>query len=553
MRTQGLLQCQEAPQGDDDLANKRYVDSLVQAASVNGSVFFTTIAPTSTGIVGQKAYVANTIPANKVITDGTTDTNSVTVGIICEGGTAFYSPTITITTVPALSGTPGTVTLAEDASDKRYFTGTFNLTGVAQDTVVTATSSTGAVATCTVHRAVAGPEVTSLTIGTLPNSQTELKSGDVVPVSGTMPNAAVYVEINAGGAATALSSLPTIGATDSGGAGLRTFSGTFTVGVGTGAQSVTARARNSLGTFGSNLTSSNTVTLNQTYPTIGARTITYPATQSAIKGSETATISATITNQDSVVYSTSADLSVTAPTTYAATKTVTRQSGTYVNGTLNYTITATKSSNGAVTQAQATIVIADAAATATISITGSPARLTSALPSGASYVVNVTPSQVLKGAPSLVASSGTWQGSWSLSGGVWSRTLLIVDADADGAQTFNTLAMPGLASVSGTSITSGAAYTVGGFATRVLTFAAFSRVAAIGTAIATFAKVTAKYSGTGSNLTARPDTTDFSAGFTISDADGTYNPTGAYLFLTDAAFAGSNTLGTLQVDITEAA
>lgn len=553
MRIQGLIECADAPTLSEHLANKAYVDQLAQqAAASGGGVFFTGIAPTSTGIVGSKVYAANTVPANKVIQEGTSDTNNVTVSLVCEGGSAFYSPTITITTVPALPGTPGTVVLAEDANDKRFFTGSFNLTGLTQDVVVTATSSTGATAQCTVHRAVAGPDVTSVTIGALPGAQTEAKSGDVVPVSGVVPNAAAYVEIIAGGAAGGLSAMGVIGAADSGGAGYKTFSGTFTVGSGTGAQKVTARARNSLGTFGNNVQSGNSITLNQTYPTIGARAITYPAGQSGIKGTESATVTATVTNADAVAYSSSGDLTVTNPNAYASAKTVTRNAGTtgYVYASNNYTITATKASNGAVTTAQAQITIADTAPTAAISITGAPARLISNA-AGKAYMVNITPNQVLESAPSLNASSGTWSGNWALAGNVWSRTLLIADGAAQGAQSFSGLALNGLADNMGSAITAGANYTVGGFEQRTVTFAAFARHQAIGVNVVDFTKVRARYTGTGSDLARVNSTADAAGSFTITDVNDVFTPTGGFVFLTDAAFCGSNTSGTLKVDVEE--
>lgn len=534
-----------------EIATKHYVDQLVIASSVNGGVFITDITPTSSGIVGNKQYEPNTVPANKVITAGTADTQNVRVTIVAEGGSAFYSPVVTITTSPAQAGGPLVVTLTEDQYDKRFYTGFVDLVGISANTIVTARSSTGAVAQALIYVAEVGPTVSSATIGALPGTQTEAKNNDLVTVSGTTANAATYVEVIVGGAAKSIASLA-LGAADSGGAGLKTFSGTFTVhATNTGAQKVTVRARNALGTFGANFLSSNSITLNQTYPTIGARTVTYPATQSAIKGTETATVAATITNADTVAYTSSADLAVTAPNTYAATKTVTRVSGGYVINVQNYTITATKTSNAAVSTATAAVTIADTAPQAAITIVGNPTRLTST-PGGTDYTVRVTPNQTLNAPPTLVASSGTWQGSWSLAAGVYSRTLRITDADVDGAQTFNTLVLTNLANVVGNTISSGAGYTVGGFAKRTLTFAPFSQTAAIGTNITDFTKVTAQYTGS-SVLTRRTDTSQFFAGFTITNADGTYNPNGGYLFLTDAEFAGSNTSGTLQVDIEEVA
>lgn len=539
------------PVQDMDAVTKQYVDNAVQngvGGTVTGGLFFTNISPTSTGIVGSKQYVPNTTPANKVITEGTTDTDNVTVTLFAEGGGSFYSPTVTITTEPPQAGGPIQATLSEDPSDKRAFIATANIV-VTADTVVTAVSSTNATTTVEVIRAAAGPDVNLVQIGALPGTQTEAKAGDQVPVTGRIPNNATYAELVAGGANASLLVL-TVGAPDSFGMGYREFNGTFTVSSASGLQSVSARARNALGTYGSTVSSTNQITLNQTYPTIGARTITYPATQSGLKDSETATVASTITNADTVAYTTSGDLSVTNPNTYAASKTVTRVGGTYSFGVNNYTITATKTSNAAVSTAQSAITIAHTAPTAAITITGNPARLRSS-PTGMDYTITVTASQRLNTAPSITPSSGTFQGAWSGSGTTWTRVLRIVDSDAKGPQTF-TASLTNLANVIGTTITSGGTYTVGGFPTRTITFAAFERWHAIGTNVTDITKVTASYTGA-TTLTRYTDTGDHFQGFTIVDAAGNYDPTGGYLYISDAAFAGSNTTGTLQLDITEAA
>lgn len=535
----------------NEIATKNYVDQQVVAGAIIGGVFFTDISPTAGGIVGQKKYVPNTVPANKVITDGTADTENVRITLVAEGGSAFYSPTITVTTDPALPGSPFTVPLTEDTYDKRMFAGFVDLAGVTVDTIVTAKSNTNAQAQITVRVAEVGPAVSALTIGAYPGTQTEAKNNDVMSVTGSVGNTATYVEVVAQGAAKAVSILG-LGAADSAGPGLKTFTGTFTVGTASGAQKVTARARNALGTFGVQLQSSNSITLNQTSPTIGARAIVYPATQSALKLAETATVSSTVTNADTVAYTTGADLAVADPSVYGASKVVTRVGGTYAVGSNNYTITATKASNGAVSTATSAVSIAHAPATASIAIVGNPARLVST-PDGQAYTVRITPNQLLNAAPSLDASSGTWTGAWTFAGGVYSRNLVIKDSDVDGAQTFSNLVLTGLANVVGNVITAGSGYVVGGFVRRTLTVPAFAQVVSIGTPIGIFSKVNAKYAGTANDLTRRTDTTNFPQGFTIADADGTYNPTGAYLFLTDADFAGSNTSGTLQVEIEEVA
>lgn len=537
------------PETDMEATTKYYVDQLVGGTVVSGGLFFTNVAPTSAGIVGNKLYVSGTTPANKVITEGTTDNDAVTVTLFAEGGGTFYSPTITITTVPAQAGGPIIATLAEDGSDKRTYSATANLV-VTADTVVTATSTTNASATMTVRRAAAGPNMDTLTIGAIVSpgiGQTEVRSGQQFNVSGRIPNDATYAEVIIAGAAGALSVL-TVGGVDTFGTGFRSVTGVVTVSGLSGTQRVTGRARNALGTYGNNLQSDNTITLNQTFPTIGARTITYPGGQSGLKGSESATIASTVTNFDTITYS-GTNLTVTNPTTYAASKTVTRSGGAYSFGTNNYTISATKTSNNATSTASSAVTIADTAPMGGITITGNPARLMSS-PTGVDYTVVITANQQLLSAPSLVASSGTWQGSWSGSGTTWSRVLRIVDTDPKGAQTFSSLSVTGLAGAVGSTISSGAAYTVGGFATRTVTFPAFARYAPIGTTVVDITKTNASYTGA-AVLTRQTNTNSVFQGYTIVDAAGNYDPFGGYLFISDADFAGANTTGTLQLDIGE--
>lgn len=532
-----------------EVATKQYVDQQIVSGAIIGALFFTNAAPASSGIVGSKQYVAGTVPSNKVITQATSDTDDVTVTLFAEGDSTFYSPTITITTDPPQAGGPITATLSEDATDKRTYSATATLS-ITATTLVTATSSTNATASMTINRAAAGPNMDALLIGSIVAAapgQTEVRSGQQFNVSGRVPNDATYAEILLSGASGSVTAL-SLGADDSMGAGFKMFTGVVTAGNGTGALTVTGRARNALGTYGNNFISTNTITLNQTFPTIGARTITYPVGQSALKGSETATVTSTITNFDTVSYS-GTNLAVTDPTTYTVSKTVTRTGGAYSFGVNNYTITATKTSNNATSTAQAAVNIADTAPTAAISIVGNPVRLASS-PTGVDYTITITANQQLQGTPSLTASSGTWQGSWTGSGTTRTRVLRILDTDPKGPQTFSGLSITGLAGVVGTTITGGASYTVGGFALRTITFPAFARFAAIGTSIVDFSKVDAFYTGS-VQLTRYSDTGDYFQGFTIVNAAGDFDPNGTHLFISDAAFAGSNTSGTLQLDIRE--
>jgi hypothetical protein len=110
--------------------------------------------------------------------------------------------------------------------------------------------------------------------------------------------------------------------------------------------------------------------------------------------------------------------------------------------------------------------------------------------------------------------------------------------------------LPGLANRDGSTITSGAAYTCGGFTNRTLTYAAFSQFEAIGTSVLDINKTVASYTGS-SSLNLRNDLNNAFQAYSISNNVPVYDATGDQLFLNDQAFTGSNTTGTLQADIEE--
>lgn len=535
----GHARIKYTPAHPEDAVPLSMVQNLVSQGTA-GAVFITDVAPTSSGIVGGRQYVANTVPANAVLTSCFADTHNLRISFLAEGPASFYSPGIDA------NGTAAQL-IEEVPGDKRMFRGYVDI-NLATSGSVTVTSSTGATATINVTLLTEGPVVQSVTIGALPTGQTAVKAGDVVPFTAIVANDTTAVSVKNLGAASAVSGSIVIGAENSASAGFRTVTGSFTVSNRTGAQKLSIAAANFIGTEGTVVASGNTAPLDQTYPVISAFTITYPNSQTALKGTESATVAATITNAD--VYNYVFDNgSVDAATTYAQTKTVTRANGGYVTGN-NYHVTAKRSSNGAVTTADAAVLISDTAAQAAITIVGSPARLQSSA-NGNDYTVQIAPDQVLAGPPSLDASSGTWQGSWTLSGNNWRRTLRIKDTDPKGAQTFSNLVLTNRAAKTSSTITSGAGYNVGGLVLRTITFPAFARFAPIGGNVVTIGKTRARYTGTADYLALRNDTNQAAASYTISNDSGNYSATGNQLFLSDLDYANSNTSGTLQVDFEE--
>lgn len=526
-----------------------------------------------------KTYLAGTVPVNRVVDAATVDTpTSVTITVQAEGGSSAYTPTIRVNVDPLNPSTTGvvaTVALASGAND-RIFTGTavLDLSGLAAGStnVITVWADTGVTTTVAVTRAAGGPAISSAVFGALPGVQTAVKSGDTVKITGVVANTASTVEaissLGAVGSGTysTVTTNGVLGALDSAGAGFRTFTVQVVIGSGTGAQAATLKAKNSLGTYGANLVTTNTVTLDQVSPTIGAISVSYPNSQLALKAGDTASVSATIANASSIVYSSSdGGISITAPTTIATVKSAAYSGSGYTDSGTNYTITASKASNGSSATSTALIKIAAAAPTCTFAVAGSPTRLISS-PLGNVYTVTLTANENLNAAPTVsVEAGGGLISTFTGSGKSWSGQLTIRDSDVRSAHSF-TAALVNQAGVLGSTITAGSVYTIGGFTSRTLTFGAFEQVSALPTTIGDPTKVTVTYTGSSGSLTYKlSDLTQAASAFSLVDAtynaNGSprkyssyvFNAKGAFLFLNDAAFCNSNTSGTLQVDIVEAA
>lgn len=495
-----------------------YVSEGGGASGSAGEIFITDVAPTSSGLVSNKTYVNNSPELANCISD----TNNVRVSFGCEGGADKYSPSVTI------NGINATVT---ESSTKRWFTGYADVVLVNGPNKLTAISDAGGTDTADIEVLGPGPKVLSVAFGSYPGSQTELKQGDQIQVTVTTELEAVSVLVDG-------LNVPVVGGS---------ATTTLVVSSGSGLVPVTAQARNSFGTYGDQFLSAPLV-LNQTYPTFGTLSVSYPASKGAFDDGDSGSVSCTVSNFDTVIY-TSPDVMIDAPNAYSATKSITNFQTGYINGALNYTITANRAANNATSIKSCSIKIVTIAPTAFI--TTSPAGRMSSSPAGVSYSVRIYPTQALASAPTLSASIGTWSGSWTLAGSYWQRSLVVKDSDPRGSGLFSGLSMVGLTNIPGSTLTSGSAYTVGGFSSRSVTFPAFSRVAPIGVSVADQTKLSANISG--APLTRYSDNAMHSSGFYPANADGSYNANGTYMGLSDSVFAGSNTTGTLQATIQEAA
>lgn len=530
----GDLTLSQAPTLPDHGVRLQDLDARIQPLKA----FATDIVGTGgTGIVAQKVF-APTVPANKILLSAVADTKNVTVQVLGQGG-LFTAPVVTINGTAVANWAP--------SGDANLFAGSVDLV-LATSGDITIETEGGATSTVTLTLATEGPVVQTATIGALPGTQTEAKATDVVSITGAVANDAVSMAVSNLGAA-ASGTIATFGANNSAGAGFKTFAGTFVVANRSGLQNVTVTAKNALGTDGTAVASGNQITLNQTAPTIGAVAINYPNGQTGLKNGDVAAVSSTITNADSVAYAFNAagqTVSIEDPTVYAVSKNVTLTAGTY-NVANNYTITATKASNGAVSTRQASIKIANTAAAATVAVQGNPARLRTDA-NGETYTLVVTPNQTLSANPDLALGTGaSWVGNWVNNSNVFSRTFSVSDATPRGA-----LSVTGtITNLANTASAATGSLTVGGLIERNITFAAFSRKAPIGSNVADISKARARYAGGSTDLTRRADTTDVASAFTIVNEAGVYDPNGGFLFISDSAYAGANTSGTLQLTFEE--
>lgn len=479
------------------------------------------------GIVGQKTYDLD----GATLATALSDTTNVRVTVGADGGGTAYFPVVTLNTYP--------ITMTETAT-KRWFTGQIDLVLGAGANQLLVENDSGASDTALVTLAGAGPAVLLSTFGSYPIGQSELKAGDTVALTVNTQPEATSVTIQAAGASATTQTWPVV-------AGVAT--GTITVSGLTGQQVVYLSAKNALGTEGAGAVTPY-LTLNQTHPTLGPISVSYPGAQGAFLSGDVGTLSMTATDFNTIAYSSSV-VAITDPTTYVPTKDILLTSTGYQGTGTNITVTATRTANGAVTARTGLIKYATVAPTAVISIAGNPARLVSS-PAGTDYEVRITPSQDLSSPPTLSAFAGTWQGVWSLVSGSWRRNLRIDDTTTKGLAIFSGLSVTGLSGLTGSAITAGSIYTVGGISSRTLTVPAFSRTVAIGTQVTDQTKTTCSIAG-GAALTRYTDNTPRAGGYYISDASGNYLANGTYVALSDVSFAGANTTGSLQLTFAEAA
>lgn len=530
----GNLRLLQTLGGLPNLSSFSIVGSLLSAGQAAGWISITDVA-VSGGTASNKTW--DDPPGNTVLQAVTVSALSLLVSVKAS------APRVIVGGAAA--------TLGQHVSGG-YYLGTVPVTateGALIAQVTTPDGLPGALDTCAVTLQ-APPVILSLQfIGGYPGAQTELKAGDTFQVQGTTNVPCVGVEVQDFGAGI----LQTINF-----ASTTSFTVSITIADrGTTPQSLAARlrAKDANAAFGPTVDTSNTVVLNNLYPTVSFGTKTYPGIQLALKNAETASVAVTLANLDTVLFdSPNGDLSITSPTLIEASKTVTRIAGSYNVSTNNLRGTATRNANAAVTVQQTVVQIANVAPT--VDVTVPAARLRSGGNNGTvvqGHVVSVVANQQLLSAPSLAAGvgGGTFIGGGFAGGpSTWTRTLNVHDNDVKGAYTFTTLVATGLAGLVQNTINSGSGYTLGGFVPRSLTFAAFATTTSMDVAVVDFSKLTAGiFTATNQAALKQPIGTSPSVtnGYTINALS--VNPT-TVIWL-DTPAAGSNSGGTAQITAVE--
>jgi hypothetical protein len=503
---------------------------FVQAGS-QGFVAITDITPTSPGDnVGSKIKTDD----NNVLQSCTSSTTAITVSVLAVTGSTF-KPVVDI------NGTAATLT-RNTLTDVWQGTAAITLTGASPYTV-TATHSDGATDTATVTYE-SSPIINSMTFSrAYPNAingQTEHAAGQKLDLTITSPTLFDAVEVIYSNGLTATTAIAVTEIAD-------TLTHTLEVTVadqgsyGTGAPLILpakARIRNLNGTWSNVFSSSDfggtngthILALNNTRPVVTAGVITYPASQFALKGTEQATVAATYTNVDSVLWTSASQLTVNAPTVMGNVV-VNRLAGGYNIGTTNLTATAQRVANATTSTTNVVVWIADT--NPVITKTLPAARLRSGV-AAQNHVITLGSDQrlisIAMGAGTITGdAAGTFSGSWATvnNGLTNTRTLVVADSDPKGTATFTGLSAVNLAGKVVTTVTTNLDYVLGGFTQRTLTFPLWDanqiREVAIGTDVVDVTKLVAFNVTRNRATTYRATVGDEIDKFTIINGNTLYN------------------------------
>jgi hypothetical protein len=454
---------------------KQLSENIAETASgYEGFVAITDIIPTNMGNVGTKVRT----DGDYVLQSCVSSTQEVTVSILAITGKDTFEPTIIVNNTA--------VTLTRNTNTDVWVGSVDLVLSGSSPYTITAVHGDGATDTATVTYE-SSPIINSMTFSrAYPNAingQTEHAAGQTLDLTITSPTLFDAVEVIYSNGLTATTAIAVTEIAD-------TLTHTLEVTVadqgsyGTGAPLILpakARIRNLNGTWSNVFSSSDfggtngthILALNNTRPVVTAGVITYPASQFALKGTEQATVAATYTNVDSVLWTSASQLTVNDPTVMGNVV-VNRLAGGYNIDTTNLTATAQRVANA--TTSTTNVVVWIANDDPVITKTLPAARLRSGV-SAQNHVITLGSDQrlisIAMGAGTITGdAAGTFSGSWATAnnGLTNTRTLVVADSDPKGTATFTGLSAINLAGKEVTTVTTDLDYELGGFVTRTVTF-----------------------------------------------------------------------------------
>jgi hypothetical protein len=466
----------------------------IEASGAGGSIFITNVTP-SGGIGNVGDYVYENIldgVGNTALISCSTTTQNVLVDIYALQGRTRFRPKLYI------AGQEIASSLVVRNSDKPVFLVTDFGVNLNNATSLRVDHEDGAHHTISIAQDIAPQVLGAYFYGTYPGSQTELKAGDTFNFHVDTDVPITSIEIDNFGAFNASTTSVTAGTSHNLTSRVIADRGTTVQALGAKVRVQKANGSYSdwfLTTSQGSTDAQYTVKLNNLYPSVSVSTITYPGSQQALKDSEQATVSNTVTNYDVISYtSPNSDLTITNSSSYETPKTVTRSAGNYNISTNNFRITATRNANNAVTTNSSTVVkIAHTAPTLTVSVPA--ARLRTGGNDGTSaqsYTVTITATQQLLSAPTLsVPAGGGTLGSFGGSTTTWTATLSNINDDLiKQTYTWGAISATNLAGQVVTTITTGPTYVIGGFLSRTVSLAAFANEVNINTSVLDYSKMT---------------------------------------------------------------
>jgi len=484
----------------DVSGNLVMIDASIEGGggtAIGGGVWITDIVATSSGNVGDKVFSSD----GNVLDSCLTDVSALTVSVLALPGYTNYKPIVTINDV--------SVSLTADP-DKPIWEGDYIMDYVFADASITVVHEDGASWSTLVDQDTPATILSAEFTGGYPGSQTELKAGDTFDVSIVTDVSIVSVQVDDFGAFD--SGTFVVNGNNVGFTGTIADRGDVSTAYGMRirvVKSTGSTSANYLSTSQGSVDGKDIVYLNDLHPTATFGTITYPATQQAIKTGENATVVNTIANSDTVVYSSpNGDLTVTNPTTVETPKTVTYLAGSYNISTPNLDVSANRAANDATTTDSTVVYVANVAPTLTVS--NPAARLRSGGNDGTSiqnHSIGIVSSQNLISAPTLQSDSGggAWQTSPTFAGGPtsWANNLQVHDDDSKGTYNWGAISGTGLSNLTSTTNSGATTYVLGGFVTRNITVPAFGTSGTINVEIVTYTKLPSTLNWSVKDLTNR--------------------------------------------------